>query len=190
LQILSPGVQDAEESDLSTQVFGIGCDLQQSGGTGAEQKVIDHFLVLQCQPGEFVGDGKNYMRVFNRQQFFFAIGEPSVAGIGLALRTMSRPAGVKRSGFMAALAAAIQMSAERCRAAMLDGKQNAEMQPRQPGAVPVNEAVAVRANDVCHLERWLVHFLCSLRDRFTWSGLESSMLSSGVPAALMWRSDR
>ena len=95
LQILSPGVQDAEESDLSTQVFGIGCDLQQSGGTGAEQKVIDHFLVLQCQPGEFVGDGKNYMRVFNRQQFFFAIGEPSVAGIGLALRTMPRPAGVE-----------------------------------------------------------------------------------------------
>ena len=35
-----------------------------------------------------------------------------------------------------------------------------------------------------------VHLLCSLRDRFTWSGLDSSMLSSGVPAALRWRSDR
>ena len=91
---------------------------------------------------------------------------------------------------MAALAAAIQMPAERRRAAVLDGKKNAEMQPRQPGAVPFDEAVAVRADDICHLERWLVHFLCSLRDRFTWSRLESSMLSSGVPAALMWRSDR
>ena len=91
---------------------------------------------------------------------------------------------------MAALAAAIQMSAERCRAAVLDGKQHAQMQPRQPGSVPFDEAVAVRANDVCHLERWPVHFLCSFRDRFTWSGLDSSMLSSGVPAALMWRSDR
>ncbi len=91
---------------------------------------------------------------------------------------------------MAALTTAIQMSAERSRAAVLDGKQDAEMQPRQPGPVPVNEAVAVRANDVCHLERRLVHFLCNFRDRFTWSGLDSSMLSSGVPAALMWRSDR
>ena len=91
---------------------------------------------------------------------------------------------------MAALTTAIQMSAERSRAAVLDGKQDAEMQPRQPGPVPVDEAVAMRANDVCHLERRLVHFLCSFRDRFTWSGLDSSMLSSGVPAALMWRSDR
>ena len=91
---------------------------------------------------------------------------------------------------MATPATAIQMSAEHCRAAVPDGKENAEMQPRQPGAVPVDEAVAVRADDVCHLERWPGHFLCSLRDRFTWLGLDSSMLSSGVPAALMWRSDR
>jgi hypothetical protein len=67
---------------------------------------------------------------------------------------MSRPAGIKRGGFIAALATAIQVSAERCRAAVLDGKENAEMQPRQPGAVAFDEAVAVRANDVCHLERW------------------------------------
>lgn len=190
LQILTPGVQNAEESDLSTQVFGIGRNLQQRRGAGAEQKVIDYFLVLQSQPGEFVGDGKNHMHVFNGQQFFFAIGEPSVAGIGLALRTMSRPAGVKRGGFMAALATAIQMSAERCGAAVLNGEEDTEVEPCQPGPVPVDEAVAVRANDVCHLEGWLVHFLCSFRDRFTWSGLESSMLSSGVPAALMWRSER
>ena len=59
---------------------------------------------------------------------------------------------------MAALATAIQMSAERCRAAMLDGKEDAEMQPRQPGPVPVDEAVAMRANDVGHLERWPCSF--------------------------------
>src|SRR4051812_47506050 len=31
--------------------------------------------------------------------------------------------------------------------------------------------------------------LCNLRDRFTWSGLDSCALSSGVPAALIWRWD-
>jgi len=40
LQILSPGVQNAEESDLCAHVLGIGGDLQQSGGAGAEQKVV------------------------------------------------------------------------------------------------------------------------------------------------------
>ena len=68
---------------------------------------------------------------------------------------------------MAALAAAIQMSTERCRTAVLDGEEDAEMQPRQPGSVLFEEAVAMRANDIGHLERWPIHFLCSLRERFT-----------------------
>src|SRR5260221_8650408 len=48
-----------------------------------------------------------------------AIGEPLIASMGLALRTMPRAAGVKRGGFIAALATAIQVSAERRRAAVL-----------------------------------------------------------------------
>jgi hypothetical protein len=68
---------------------------------------------------------------------------------------------------MAAPATAVQMSAERCRTAVLDGEEDTEVEPCQPGPVPFDEAVAVRANDVRHLERWLVHFLCSRRDRFT-----------------------
>ena len=77
----------------------------------------------------------------------------------------------------------IQVATERCRAAMLDGEEHAEMQPRQPGPVLFDEAVAMRANDIGHLERWPFHLLCSFRDRLTWSGLDSSTLSSGVPAA-------
>ena len=130
------------------------------------------------------------MHVVHRQQFLIAIGEPLIASIGLALGTMPRTAGVKRGGFIAALATAIQVSAERCRTAVLDGKENAEMQPGQPGTVPFDEAVAMCADDICHLERWPLHFLCNLRDRFTWSTLDSFALSSGVPAALRWRSDR
>src|SRR5438477_2696508 len=55
---------------------------------------------------------------------------------------------------MAALTTAIQMSAERSGAAVLDGEQDTKVEPRQPGAVPFDETVAVRANDLCHLERW------------------------------------
>ena len=60
---------------------------------------------------------------------------------------------------MAALATAIQMAAERRRAAVLDGEEHAEMQPGQPGSVLFDEAVAMRANDIGHLERWPCSFL-------------------------------
>ena len=58
LQILSPGVQNAEEPDLRAEMFGIGCDLEKRRGAGAEQKVIGDFLVVQSQPCEFVRNGK------------------------------------------------------------------------------------------------------------------------------------
>src|SRR5580658_2198199 len=189
-EILSPGMQDAEESDLGAEMFGIGSDLQQSRGAGAEQKVIDDLLVLQRQPREFVRDRKNNMHVLHGQQFFAAFGNPLVASIGLALGTMPGAARVERGGLKAALATAIQVATECRRAAVLDGEKDAQMEPSQPGSVPFDEAAAMHPDNICHLERWPAHFLCSLRDRFTWSGLESSALSSGVPAAFRWRSDR
>src|ERR1035437_4972313 len=48
-QLLIPGVQYAEESNLRTQVFGISGDLEQSFGVDAEQQTIDLCLVLQGQ---------------------------------------------------------------------------------------------------------------------------------------------
>jgi len=42
-------------------------------------------------------------------------------------------AGVERDGLMAALAAAVQMTAERSSAAMLDGEEHTDMQPGHPG---------------------------------------------------------
>ena len=90
---------------------------------------------------------------------------------------------------MAALAALIHVSTECCRTAVLNSEEDAEMKPRQPGSVLFDKPVAMRANDIGHLERWLIHFLCSFRERFTWSRFVSSALSIGVPAALRCRSD-
>ena len=59
------------------------------------------------------------------------------------------------------------MAAERSSAATLDGPQHAEMLPAQPGSILLDEAFACRTDDIGHLEGWLIHLLCSLRDRFT-----------------------
>jgi hypothetical protein len=107
------------------------------------------------------------MYVVDWQQFLAASGEPLVASVGLALWTVSGAAGVERDGLMAALAAAVPMAAERGSAAVFDGGKHAEMQPGQPGPVLLHEAIAMRTDDIGHLERWPFHLLCSLLDRFT-----------------------
>ncbi len=49
------------------------------------------------------------------------------------------------------------MPAERCRAAVLDGEEDTEVEPRQPGAFRSTKLLPC-ANDVCHLERRPFHF--------------------------------
>ena len=57
LQPLVPGMEHAEEADLGSEVARIAGDLQQGGGAGVEQQVIDHELVLQSKRSEFARQG-------------------------------------------------------------------------------------------------------------------------------------
>jgi hypothetical protein len=59
------------------------------------------------------------------------------------------------------------VATERCRAAMLDSRKDAEMLQRQPGTVPVDKAVAMRADNIGHLEGWRFHLLFGWRERLT-----------------------
>ena len=43
-EILPPGVEHAEKADVGAEMFGIGGDLQQRGGAGAEQEAVETFL--------------------------------------------------------------------------------------------------------------------------------------------------
>jgi hypothetical protein len=46
LEGLAPGVKHAEETDLRAEMPGVSRNLQQSGGGGAKQQVVDDFLVV------------------------------------------------------------------------------------------------------------------------------------------------
>jgi hypothetical protein len=52
MEVLSPGVKHGEEADLGTEMFGIGSDLEQGLGSGAQEKMVDNLLVLQSQRGQ------------------------------------------------------------------------------------------------------------------------------------------
>src|SRR2546422_7401252 len=128
--------------------------------------------------------GEDHMHVAHRQQFLTAFGKPLVPSVGVALGAVPRAEGVEGGSLIAASATAIQVATEHRRAAVLDGEQHAELQPRQPGPVLFDEAVAMRADDIGHLEKWPFHFLCSFRERRIESGFGMSMVSSGLPADL------
>ncbi len=49
LELLVPGMQHAEETDLGAEMSGVASDFEKSFSTGAKQQTIDHFFVLQSQ---------------------------------------------------------------------------------------------------------------------------------------------
>src|ERR1700735_5659855 len=58
-----------------------------------------------------------------------------------------------------------------------------QMGPMEPAEVAADEAIALGANDIGHLEEGPSHFFLSLRDRLTLSRLEICSWSSGLGTA-------
>ena len=82
-------MENGEESDLRSQVFGISGYLEKGLRTGAEQEVIEDLLVLQRQWGELVRQGEDNVDVGDRQEFVLASGDPLVTSSALTLGAMA-----------------------------------------------------------------------------------------------------
>jgi len=63
LQCLTPGVEDAQETDLGSQMPGIGRDFEQRFRAGLEQEPEEDFLVLPHQRNQRVRHAENQMIV-------------------------------------------------------------------------------------------------------------------------------
>ena len=130
LQSLPPGMQDAQEADLRTEVCGIGRDLDQRCGAGFEQELEENSLVLPDEWNQRVGHAEDEVVIVNRQQLLLAGCQPLVTSVGLALRAMTIAARVVRDGLMAAAVTLVPVSAERGRAAALDGSEHFQLAMR------------------------------------------------------------
>ena len=84
---------------------------------------------------------------------------------------------------MSAADALIAMSPQSRSAASDDRIEHLAMRPGKMRSVLFPETVACRADDVGHLEGGVTHRFMSLRERFTVSGLETSMASIGLGEA-------
>src|SRR6267154_6388962 len=123
------------------------------------------------------------MKVAGGEELLRACVQPTLARLGLALRTVSISAGVKRDGRKAATRTSIYVSTERRRAAVSDGTQHFELLVIQPVLVPVHEWIALRANNVGHLHGRPAHFFKLLRERGTRSRSETGRVSKGLVTA-------
>jgi hypothetical protein len=91
---------------------------------------------------------------------------------------------------MAAADTFITMTAQCRSAAPDDSIEHLAMHPCKVRLVLFPKSVAHCTDDVGHLEGGPAHCLIFLLDRFTPSGLETSMASSGLATACRWRRDR
>jgi hypothetical protein len=93
-QLLAPGVEDGEETQLGAQMFRIGGDGAERRGRGLEQQIVNHCLVLQGQVGNGLGQGKDNVEIDDGQELLLTGGDPAGLGQGLALGAMTIAAGV------------------------------------------------------------------------------------------------
>jgi hypothetical protein len=143
-------VQDGEKADLGTQMFGIGCNGEQSFRSCPEEEVIDRFPVVESDAGDLFRDSEDDVKILYRQQFRFSALQPLGALRVLTLRAMPVAAGIIRDQNMLALAALFDMAAEGGCTADLDGAHDAQLLAPKPVRTPVSGAVL--SKDVSQLE--------------------------------------
>src|ERR1700692_954363 len=88
-QVLTPGMQDGEESDLGAEPLRIGSHFEQGLGTSLEQLVEKGPGRSQSQGVQFVGQGEDDVEVVGVEQILLLGLEPSPALPPLTLGTAS-----------------------------------------------------------------------------------------------------
>ena len=152
LEVLAPGVEDRQDSDLGPEMLGIGGDLLQRFGGGSEQKAVDLPLILKRDRTKRRGKRKNHMKVLDGQELGFPCLHPLRRGGGLALGTVAVAARVVGDPLMPALIAGLGVTSQRRGSADGDILQDAALLGREYVAVPFEESIAVLSEDVGHFE--------------------------------------
>jgi hypothetical protein len=152
LKILTPGMQDGEESDLGAQVLGVRADRSQGLGRRLEEQVVDQGFVLQGERCDFLGQGEDDVEIRAVQKFSLPMLDPLRPGERLALRAMPVPARVVGDSLMIAGAALLPVAAKCSGPAALNRSQHALLRARQGDAVIGAIALTVAVQDLRHLQ--------------------------------------
>src|SRR5271157_736286 len=151
-ELLAPGVQHAEEANLCAEVSRIASDFQKSFRTGAEQEIVEQFLVLQDQWRQPAGECEDHVRVGCWKKFSLTRGDPAFPGSDLTIGAVAITTAVEGNGPMSTASAFIAMSAESGGATPRNGPLHFEMLPAHPMAVSFVEGFPRSADEIGHLQ--------------------------------------
>src|SRR5216684_1373520 len=158
-EFLTPGMQNTEEADFSTEVFGIAGHFEKSFRTGAKQETVEDLLVLQDQRGQMTRKREDHMDVARWEKLLATCCEPAIASSCLTLWAVPISARVVGDGAMSAASALIEMSAERGGATPRNRQEHFDVLPGDPLTASFDEGVSRSADQIGHLEGWPVHLL-------------------------------
>lgn len=91
-QVLSPGMEDGKKSNFCSEMFRVGRNGQKGLRSSTKQDVINDLLVLQSKRGDQIGQCKDHMVVFHRQDLLLTCLKPLRFCQRLTFGTMSVPA--------------------------------------------------------------------------------------------------
>ena len=150
-QVLSPGVQNAEESDPGSEMPGVGCDFKHGLSGRPEEQIVKQPRMSLTEWVQRMRQSKDDMEVGHGEQVLLTPRKPALARLGLTLRAVPVAARIIRDGLEIAPRAGVQMASERSRSTHGDGPQHAQLLVAQPGTVLFSKAVTLDAKDVVHL---------------------------------------
>ena len=151
-EVGAPGVQHGEEADLGAEVLGVGGDLAQGAGGGAEEQVVEGAPVLQRDGGDLAREREDDVKVGAVEQLGAALVNPGGAGGALALGAVAVAAGAVADAAVAAAVALLDLAAEGGGAAALDGRHDLPLQGGKRVAAALAEGLPVASEDVCDFE--------------------------------------
>jgi hypothetical protein len=147
-------VQHGGEANASAEMLWIVADCDGRLGSGLEQQVIDHPLILVGDIGDRRRHRVDYMEVLDGQQLCLALGQPLPGGRGLAPRAVAITATTVGDDGVAALrvVAARNKAAERRGTAALDCAHDLQLLETDMAAIGVTPSGTVVAEDVRDLQ--------------------------------------
>ncbi len=113
----APGVEHGGDADLRTQMLRIGGDGRHRLRCRLEQEIVDDGLVGEGDVGDSRGQREDDVEIADGQEIGLARLEPKARRRALALGTVAVAAAVVGDALMTAVAAGLDMAAERSRAA-------------------------------------------------------------------------
>ena len=141
VKVLTPAMEHGEEADFHTQTSGVAGYGEQGFGGGAEEQVVDDFLVVEGDGGDRLRERKDHVEVLGGQQLSLTLLEPFFTSQALTLGTMAVAAGAVDGMRVLAVVAPFERTAQHLRAASLDGLHQAMLIQGQRMCLAVGGAV-------------------------------------------------